>query len=132
MANSNDIIGVDVGGQRVGVARMSPIAKLPEPLAILKNDENIFVNLKAVIDKHVSKVVVVGVPHGLNGQITAQTSLCQDFATGLQAYLGENYQVSTYDESLSSVIARQRYPKAKYVDDHAAAIILEYYAGQYV
>lgn len=132
MGSSGDIIGLDIGEKRIGVARTSPIAKLPEALEIVSNGPNTFERIKQIANEHSATMLIVGLPHNMSGQATAQTKVCQQFAADLRQFLGNSYQVKEVDESLSTTKARQRYPHKKHIDDHAAAIILEHYLEEHV
>ena len=65
---TGSILALDVGDKRVGVARASLIARLPEPLVTLKRGEQFFAELERIIDQEAVTGIVVGLPRGLNGQ----------------------------------------------------------------
>lgn len=130
-AVSRNIIALDVGDARVGVALASTIARLPNPLVILENKPDIFEKLKEIIDSETVETVVVGLPRNMKGEETAQSHISRQFGEKLEELTG--ITVVFVDESLSTKraedYARSRKISAKYLDDIAACFILEEYLG---
>lgn len=128
---SSYILALDVGEKRIGLALSSNIAKLPQPHGVILRDENSPQTiLELVHEQNVSKVVV-GLPRGLEGQETPQTSVTREFIELLKKTLG--VPVYTQDEALTSKKAKEefairgvRYNKGD-VDALAATYILEDY-----
>ncbi len=117
-----------MGDKRIGVARASIIARLPEPLTTLQNDETLVEQLKELLQEHQANLLIIGLPRGLRGQTTKQTEKIRDAAKHLQQQL--NVTIHWQDETLSSVEAEQelrargvRYNKGA-VDSLAATLIL--------
>jgi putative Holliday junction resolvase len=125
----NNVLGLDVGRKRIGVARVNTIARLPEPIVTLSNDNQFTSRLKELIHIYSIDIIVVGLPRSLDGNETDQSSYTRDFAKGLEYF---NLPVVFQDETLSSVEAESRlsgsktYEKSK-IDSMAAVIILEDY-----
>lgn len=123
------IVALDVGVQKIGIARASLIAKVAEPLTTLAND-NLFVKkLKDILNEQDADQLVVGLPRGLDGQNTKQTSYVRSFVDNLQL----NSKIIFQDEALTSVKAREfleannkTYTKAD-IDAYSAVIILDDY-----
>lgn len=122
------IIGLDVGERRIGVARAHTVARLAEPLTTLQTDEfsNMFPQL---IESEDTERVVVGLPRGMNGQDTAQTTFVRKFVSSLKLTIPVSFQ----DEAVTSVKAeeylkslKKQYKKDD-IDAAAAAIILQDY-----
>lgn len=132
MVSNSDIIGIDIGGARIGIARVSPIAKIPEPLKIISADTDVPSQIKKICDEYASHHIVVGIPHNLDGLSTKQSDSIEQFVIELKEFLGSSYTIETVDESLSTVKARELNPRAKYIDDIAAAVILEHYLEEHV
>lgn len=126
MASSDNLLALDIGEKRIGVARANAIARIPEPLAIASTTSG---DLYEVIVEQSPSVVVVGLPHNMDGQETAQTQTIKDWvADNLSASSKElNFEIVYADESLSSVKAREQYPGRKHIDDIAACYILQNY-----
>ncbi len=100
----NNYLGIDYGEKRVGVARASAVARLPEPLITLPNSEHIIEDVIALAEQEDADVVVVGYPRGLDGQITEQTRKVQLFIDQLQA---AGVTTSVIDEAGTSVAASE-------------------------
>ena len=128
MATSN-LLGLDVGESKIGVARVHLIAKIPQRLVTLKNDGNFVPELKKIIGEYSIDEIVVGLPRNLSGDETKQSQSVRSFVESAIIPLGlpVNYQ----DETLSSKYAEERlkgniYKKTD-IDAEAAVIILEDY-----
>jgi putative holliday junction resolvase len=127
------ILGLDVGEARIGLAIASTIAKLPRPLAIYENNEQVFNRIAETIKNENISLVVVGLPRNMSGQETAQSRFSRQFAEKLAK--NTPIKIVFSDESLSSVRAedlamkRSRNPK-RHLDDEAACFILEEYLNE--
>lgn len=122
-----EIIGLDVGQVRTGVARASAVAKLAEPLFSLSTGELIN-RLKQMADEGI-RTVIVGLPRNLAGEETPQTKWVRDW---LRSAKNEIPEIKFYsqDEALTSLEARAKSSQLRAkssVDEHAlaAAIILQ-------
>ena len=129
MKPDNTILALDIGHKRIGIARANEIARLPEALTTIDNDELAGSKIAELANKHGAVILVVGLPRGLNGQETDQTKYTKDFVLEL----AKNIQIPVImqDEALSSVEAEEQlassgkpHDKAK-VDAVAAATILD-------
>ena len=123
-----------MGGKRIGVAAASLEARLPSPLATLNNDETFAEGLKAIIEQNNAIALVVGLPRGLEGQETPQTSQAEAFADRLKT----DFDIPVYmqDEALTSqkaeeeLAARGKDYKKSDIDALAASYILEDWLAQ--
>lgn len=128
------IIGLDIGEKRIGVARISTVAKIAEPLEVIEtSSQDVTGKIKQVINEYQADAVVAGLPRGLDGQETAQTKYCQDFARQLATEL--TVPVYMIDEAGTSKEADARIGASTNIsrDSMAAAILLEdfvYYKNQ--
>lgn len=125
----NNLLALDVGTSRVGIARASMDARLPEPLDDIKNDDNFFNNIKNVIAEHKIDTLIVGLPRNMSGQETKQSEYVREFYANSLKKL--NLPIIYQDETLSTVkaqewIKRNNYNKTS-LDSVAAVIILEDY-----
>jgi putative holliday junction resolvase len=100
-----NIIALDMGERRIGVARANLIARLPEPLSVLNNSESVLSDIRALVDTEDAAAVVVGLPRGMNGQYTAQTVEVEEFIDKLKNQL--DIPVYAQDETLTSVKAEK-------------------------
>lgn len=132
MAVTN-LLGLDVGNERVGVAMAYADVNVPVTVTTLqRSDPDFWDRLAALIKQYDIGAVVVGLPRGLNGQETAQTATVREFGRELNGFI--NLPIYWQDEALTSVKAeaelrsnsRQSYQKAD-IDALAACYILEDY-----
>ena len=131
MNSFTNALGLDVGGARIGVARVNSIALMPEPLMVLKNDDRFVERLKQILVEYSIDLVVVGRPRNMKGELTEQSRTIERFTEAVIAPLGTKFEY--FDETLSTQAASTRLTK-KYgpemEDALAAAVILEdYIAG---
>lgn len=123
-------LAFDYGSQRIGVAIGGGKLGRPEPLAILSNDQHSMHEIQNLINQHRPTKLIVGLPHNLDGEETAQSAECRTFARSLEDF---NLPVIVYDESLSSERAEHRLglvslrKKKRQLDAISAQIILEDY-----
>lgn len=103
-SHSLNIIGLDIGDAKIGVARSSTIAKLPEPLSALKNDDSFISNLQKLIDEFSVGLLVVGIPRNMKGEETKQSVKIREQAQDIKKSLS-GIDIVFVDESLSSVRA---------------------------
>lgn len=126
---STTILALDIGERKIGIARASVIAKIPEPLATLPNDDLFEQKLHDIMKEQDAKRLVIGLPRGLDGQETEQTRYVRAFAKTLTLKADISFQ----DEALTSVNAREildgsgkSYTKED-IDAVAATLILDDY-----
>lgn len=128
MVNSKEILALDIGEKRIGVARMNSIAQIPEPLEIIKVDGGELESVARLLDKYHPTELVVGLPRNMNGQETKQSQYVRAWVKNLQGAVANLPKLTYVDETLTSVSARDARPAAKYIDDLAAAEILKIHA----
>lgn len=128
---SRQIMALDYGDVRVGVALADENIKIAIPYGTIDNSDRLLAEiLKLVLDNNIVKIVV-GYPRNQSGEPTAQTAKVEHFFEKLQAVF--DGETVFKDESLTSVLAEERLksykkPYAKGdIDAHAATIILEDY-----
>lgn len=129
-AQSN-ILALDVGMARIGIARASSYARLAEPLTTLPNTPEIYNEIADLCKEYDATTVVVGLPRGLEGQHTAQTDYVEDFVRELKRHA--KLTVVLQDEALTSrkaeteLNARHKNYLKGDIDALAATYILEDY-----
>lgn len=125
----NSVLGLDIGEKRIGVARVQLIARIPEALGALNNDEGFSGALQALIDEYQPDTLIVGLPRNLDGQETAQTQYVKAFSQ--ENLLQFNLPIVFQDETLTSRVAEDRLQGTNYkkgdIDAQAAVVILEDY-----
>lgn len=126
---SQTIFALDIGERKIGLARANVIARIPEPLVTLPNDNEFPDKLKELIGEHDVSEIVVGLPRNMSGEETAQTKYTREFVQGLMLPQTVHFQ----DETLTSIQAAKilESKKDKYgkedIDALAATLILEDY-----
>lgn len=131
------IIGIDYGEKRVGVAVVHEVARLPRPLTTLPNTETLLNDIRKLIDQEGAKLVVVGLPRGMDGGYTAQTRAVETFAHMLGQIVAVPVELA--DETLTSVDAESSLQNNRTythinksdVDALAASLILERYLAEH-
>jgi putative pre-16S rRNA nuclease len=133
---SNDValIALDVGERRIGVAFAWSITGIASPLTTLDRTAAAVNEIQNLIEFKKAGTLIVGLPRGLDGQDTLQTTSVRQFVSELQSAL--NIPVKLQDEALTShkaeteLNARQKPYKKSDIDALAATYILEdYMAG---
>jgi putative Holliday junction resolvase len=134
------ILGIDVGGRRVGLAISDPSGTIARPLSTLKvgGPVDAVVRVAGEVARLASEAdglqtVVVGLPLSLEGGPTDQTAVVTKFIEALRDRV--DIPIVTEDERLTSVEAEQRLAehepdwqrRKETLDAEAAAIILQDY-----
>lgn len=134
--DEGQLLGLDVGEARIGLALASGVARLARPAGTLNRSKTIVDDLKQLCRREGVTQLVIGLPRGLDGQETTQTTLVRAFASQLACQLG--LPMAWQDEALTSKQAEaelaakgKQYPKAA-IDALAATYILEDYFHEHV
>ncbi|HEX5744213.1 MAG TPA: Holliday junction resolvase RuvX [Candidatus Saccharimonadales bacterium] len=102
---SKSVLGLDVGGKRVGVAVASMTARLPRPLATLEQGDHLLDSLGDIVKSEDVGAFVVGLPRGMEGQHTAQTAEAEAFAESIRSRF--DLPVYMQDEAVTSKQAEE-------------------------
>ena len=97
-------LGIDVGSRRIGIARVNSIAKIPEPLGTLINDETFPDAMTRLLVEHSIDIIVIGLPRNLRGEETPQTNTVRLFVDDI-IKKNTDKPVQYQDETLTSVAA---------------------------
>lgn len=126
---AKNLIALDVGEKRIGVATATASIKIAIPLATLDNDGTEVDEIARIIADDNIDTIVIGYPRNQSGEATAQTAFSEQFAKKLQGMAAIVFQ----DESVTSITAEAQlkatgkpYTKGD-IDARAAAIILQDY-----
>ena len=123
------VLGLDVGDARIGVARAHTIAKLPEALSVIDNNDNAIHHIQQLSEAHEAVLFVIGLPLLASGHDSDQTRKVREFAEILHAQTRIPYVF--VDESFSSKqaddIIREEKQTLRSNDAFAACIIVERY-----
>jgi putative holliday junction resolvase len=133
MTRTKQLLGLDVGAARIGVALADSGVRIAIPNGVVEVDgQEIESIARLVIDNDIT-TIVVGYPRNQSGETTAQTATVEAFTEKLQDF---DADIVFQDESLTSVMAEKRlisrgapYSKGD-IDSEAAAIILQDYMEQ--
>jgi putative Holliday junction resolvase len=125
MDDSKQLLGLDVGLKRTGIARASAHARLAEPLITVPTTE-VLKTIKNLSEEYNVGTIVVGLPRNLQGNDTQQTTWVRDWVTQIKRKVALPFYWQ--DEVLSSRIAEAKklsYKRVHDIDSLAAAIILQ-------
>jgi putative Holliday junction resolvase len=106
-------LGLDVGGERTGVAMSDPQGILATPLTVLASrDENALIDeILALVSQHKVERIVVGLPRQLSGDLGKQANKVTAFADKLAAQAKQNnfdqLDMQLWDERLSTKAAER-------------------------
>ena len=121
-----ELLSLDLGQARTGIARASSAAGLAEPLMTVPT-KDIFTKLDELISKNKVGAVVVGLPRNLEGHDTEQTIWVRDWVAAAKSKL--DVPLFWQDEALTTKIVETKPRSGKYTnpdaDSKAAAIILQ-------
>lgn len=132
MATKKNILALDVGDRRVGVALADSQIKIAVPYGYLERSDKIIQQITELMLDHDINILVVGYPRNQSGEATKQTESVEQFAKKL-AEVEIDADLVFQDESLSSVEAERRLGRVKdkgEIDAEAASIILQDYLEQ--
>ena len=129
MAN---IVALDVGTKRIGVAVADSVVPIAMPLETVEVDGTEIDTIKRIVEDRHAEKVVVGYPRNQSGDATDQTAISEAVGRKVAVFTEVVYQ----DESLTSIMAEDRlkaagkpYTKGD-IDAAAATIILQDYLEQ--
>ena len=132
MAAKKNILALDVGDRRVGVALADSQIKIAVPYGYLERSDKIIQQITELMLDHDISILVIGYPRNQSGEATKQTESVEQFAEEL-AEIEIDADLVFQDESLSSVEAERRLGRVKdkgEIDAEAASIILQDYLEQ--
>lgn len=120
-----ELIGIDVGEKNIGMARVNTLARIAEPLDVIKAGPEAFTDVLTAVQEHGAVGIVIGLPRGLDGQETSQTAKTKQFAselaelTDLPIYMVD--EAGTTREAENRLVSN---PSAS-IDSLAATVFLE-------
>ena len=127
---STTVLGIDYGEKRIGVARASRVARLPEQLTTLTNTKDIISEIKKIAQEEDATTLVVGLPRSLEGVDTQQTKKTRLFMEQLREagfVVVEQDEAVTSEHALTELQQTNRDFNKSDVDSLAAVYILEDY-----
>tara|TARA_Y100000814_G_scaffold264627_1_gene217429 strand:- start:1499 stop:1912 length:414 start_codon:yes stop_codon:yes gene_type:complete len=128
------VLGLDLGGKRIGIAISDNDGKVATPLQVLIRSENTREDYKKIDDlvsEWEAEFVVVGMPFSLNGSKGPAAEAVEKEVKELSSVL--SVPVDVHDERLTTVIAAQELSsqgldskkQRKVIDQVAASVILQ-------
>jgi putative Holliday junction resolvase len=119
---TQEFLGVDAGSVRVGIARGNNAARLAEPLKTVPAGKAVG-ELKELASENSAAGIVVGLPRGLDGGETAQTTTVRQWVESAKTAISLPFYWQ--DEALTSRQAEEAKASPAGNDAAAAAIILQ-------
>ena len=127
------LLGLDIGGRRIGVAVSDELGMIASPIATIDARRDVASELRTLVGKYGIRTIVVGLPIGMSGKEGPQATEVRAVAE----QLGEQLEIEIVysDERLSSAVANQaligqgtrREKRKQQIDAMAAAVILQGY-----
>lgn len=125
------LLGLDIGGKRIGVAISDEMGSIASPLTMIDANGDVAGELRKLVNQYGIQRIVVGLPIGLSGREGPQAQEVRGVADGLAATL--DIEIVYSDERLSSAVAEQalikqgtrRDKRKQHIDAMAAAVILQ-------
>ncbi|WP_069130453.1 Holliday junction resolvase RuvX [Rhodohalobacter halophilus] len=134
MAEFGRILGVDVGGKRVGLARTDLLRTAANPVGTFSPEESFIEVERQIREEGPYKAIVVGWPLTPDGDPTNATPLAEDYFRHLQKKY-KQLSVHKMDERFSSKrameamrnsgVSKKRREEKGRLDQAAAALILQ-------
>jgi putative Holliday junction resolvase len=106
-------LGLDVGGERTGVAMSDPQGILATPLTVLasRDEDTLIKDILALVSRHKVERIVVGLPRQLGGDLGRQANKVTAFAGKLAAQAKQRnldeLDMQLWDERLSTKAAER-------------------------
>ena len=121
-----NIISLDIGSKRIGMAITDLETKVPRSLATIYVKEDTPERIKQLIQEHEVDKVVIGMPRNMDGEKTKQSKDIEEYVDSLELGVDIEWQ----DESLTSKKAEEELgsnQQREAIDSLAAIYILEDY-----
>lgn len=133
MATGERYLGLDIGGQRIGVAISDELGMIASPVAMIRRQSDVAAELRALVAKYGVAKLIAGLPVGLSGREGPQAAEVREYTDALAAEI--DIPLEYWDERLSTSIAERslinqgtkRNKRKLHIDAVAAAVILQGY-----
>jgi putative Holliday junction resolvase len=127
------LLGLDIGGRRIGVAISDELGLIASPVAMVLRGPRVAQELQDLIAKYGAVRLIVGLPVGLSGREGPQAADVREYTDAIASEIG--LPLEYWDERLSTSIAERsliasgtrRDKRKAQVDAVAAAVILQSY-----
>ncbi|MCD4830020.1 MAG: Holliday junction resolvase RuvX [Candidatus Cloacimonetes bacterium] len=132
------ILAIDYGSRRVGIAISDPLQMIARPFDTLDNtgDDELVRRITSIVLQESVGEVILGLPLGLEGHDTPQTTRTREFADLLRPALGVPliWRDERYTSDDAGQILRDKgldvRASRKQMDCTAAAVLLQTYLAQ--
>ena len=133
MTSGERLLGLDIGGRRIGVAISDEMGMIASPIAMIERQSDVAGKLRQLVRDYGAARLVAGLPLGLSGREGPQALEVREYTDALAAEVG--LPLEYWDERLSTSIAEQsliaqgtrRNKRKMQVDAVAASVILQGY-----
>lgn len=125
MMEVRQILALDLGKARTGIARASNLARLAEPLMTVETAEAL-ATLEELTRQQDVEAIVVGLPRNMKSNDTAQTDWVREWVKNAKSRIATPFYWQ--DEALTSKLAEKNLAMLKNgqsLDALAAAIVLQ-------
>jgi putative Holliday junction resolvase len=127
------LLGLDVGGRRIGVAISDELGLIASPVAMVLRGPRVAQELRDLVAKYGAVRLIAGLPVGLSGREGPQAADVREYTDAIASEVG--LPLEYWDERLSTSIAERsliasgtrRDKRKAQVDAVAAAVILQSY-----
>lgn len=118
-----NILSIDYGDVRIGLAHGSTEHNIALPLRVLQNTDTLWEELNAIITQYEINHILVGIPLNFQSEDTQQTTKVRNFIIELgKQFTGT---IEEFDERLTSALAKRYIPRGQSIDVESARILLE-------
>jgi putative Holliday junction resolvase len=118
-----NILSIDYGDVRIGLAHGSTEHNIALPLKVVKNTDTVWEELNTIISQYEIHHILVGIPLNFQSEYTQQTNKVRAFITELSQQFSGSIEES--DERLTSALAKRYIPRGQSIDVESARILLE-------
>jgi putative Holliday junction resolvase len=133
-SGSGNVIALDIGTVRIGVAASDPTGIFAQGVSVLRAKDSWMENLSKILDERGAGKIVVGMPRRTDGSYGPEARHVKETVESLRAFFPE-VEVVMWDERFTTVIANRalieanvsRAGRKRAVDKVAAAVLLQNY-----
>lgn len=127
------LLGLDIGGRRIGVAISDELGTIASPVAMVLRGPHVARELRDLVAKYGAIGLIAGLPVGMSGREGPQAADIRAYTDAIAIDVG--LPLEYWDERLSTSIAERsliangtrRDKRKQQVDAVAAAVILQSY-----
>ncbi len=140
MANFGRILGIDVGGKRVGIARTDFLRTVANTVGTFSPEDSFIEVERQIKEEGPIKAIVVGWPLTPDGEWTNATQMAQEYFNYLQKRyknigiykMDERYSTKQAMEAMKEAgVSKKRREKKGRLDQASAALILQHFLEAY-